>query len=116
MGGHIAEGAREVLSSSGDYHFLRGQIWIVFCVSVLVTAAYWLGSAGTFRPGGDSNALGILMGLPSGWIAFICGSTYSYMWCWDHREQVKISLYYKVIFGVQTFLLLCLLILLLGGG
>ena len=29
MGHSVAEGAKEVLSSSGGYNFLRGQIWVV---------------------------------------------------------------------------------------
>jgi hypothetical protein len=93
MGGHIADGAREALSGSGDYHFLRGQVWIVFCVSVLVTAAYWLGSANVFHAG-EGSPLDTLMRLDSGWIAFICGSTYAYMWAYDHWRQVKDSRYY----------------------
>ena len=90
----VAEGAKEILGASGDYHFLRGQVWIVFSTSVIATISYWLGLAGVFSAGG-TGAMDILMGLPAGWLAFVCGSTYAYMWCWDHRDRVRDSPYYK---------------------
>jgi hypothetical protein len=110
---HVAEGAREVLGANGDYHSLRGQVLVVFCLSVISAVFYWLGATGAFRVVGDSNALSILIGLPAGWLAVVCGSAYSYMWCWDHWELVRRSLYYKLIFGSRAFLILCLLIFLL---
>lgn len=95
IGEHIAEGAKEILGVNGEYHFLRGQTWIVFSVSVLVSAAYWLGSANVLEAPDGSMALDTLMNLPSGWIAFVCGSMYAYMWGWDRWDKVKGSLYYK---------------------
>jgi hypothetical protein len=116
MGEHVAEGAKEILRESGDYHFLRGQVWVVFCLSLLAAISYWLGSANVLKAAGNSNPMDILMGLPSGWLAFICGSVYAYMWSWDHWKLVKGSAYYKLISALQVFLTLCLLVFLLSWG
>ena len=112
-GSAVAEGAKEILGASGDYHFLRGQIWIVFSTSVIATISYWLGLAGVFSAGGTS-AMDILMGLPAGWLAFICGSTYTYMWSWDHWDQVKDSPYYKAGLAVMAAALVMIAVYLLG--
>jgi hypothetical protein len=113
MAGYVTEGARKTLGVNGDYHFLRGQVGIVFCMSVLVTLAYWLGSANVFRSGDGAGPLETLIMLPSGWLAFICCSLYAYMWAWDHWHQVKNSLYYKGCLGVMAALLVLMIAYLL---
>jgi hypothetical protein len=113
MGKHVADGAKEILQASGDYHFLRGQVGVVCCMSVLATLAYWLGSANVLRAGEAANPLEILVMLPSGWLAFICCATYAYMWGWDHWNEVKNSLYYKGCLALMTVLLLLLIAYLL---
>jgi hypothetical protein len=113
MGAAIADGARDALGANGDYRFLRGQVWIVCFMSVIVTLAYWLGSAGALRAGDDMGALETLLMLPSGWIAFVCASLYAYMWGFDHWKQVKESVYYKGILAFLGLILLALLAFLL---
>jgi hypothetical protein len=110
MGRHVTEGAMGILGAIGDYHFLRGQVRAVFCISVLAAVSYWLGSAGVFSVGGDTGPLGLLMGLPCGWLAFACGSVYVYMWSWDHWERVRESIYYRGILALQGMALLALFI------
>jgi hypothetical protein len=113
MGAAIADGAKDVLGANEDYRFLRGQVWIVFFISVLATLAYWLGSAGALRAGEDMGALETLLMLPSGWIAFVCCSLYAYMWGFDHWKQVKESVYYKGILAFLGLIPLALLAFLL---
>jgi hypothetical protein len=106
----IAEGAKEVLETRDDYHFLRGQVWIACFISTLTALAYWLGSTGTLNAGDNTGTLDLLLMLPSGWLAFICCSLYTYMWAFDHWKKVKKSLYYKGILALQGLILLALFI------
>jgi hypothetical protein len=95
MGDYIADGAKEVLGARDEYHLLRGQVLVVCLISILATLAYWLGYAKVLNFGDSAGPLGILLTLPSGWIAFVCCSLYTYMWGFDHWKQVKKSLYYS---------------------
>jgi hypothetical protein len=113
MGAAIADGAKEVLGGSEDYRFLRGQVWIVCFIILLVTLAYWLGSANALKAGADMGVLETLLMLPSGWIVFVCCSLYVYMWGFDHWKQVNESVYYKVILAFLGLILLALLAFLL---
>jgi hypothetical protein len=114
MGEKIAEGAGQTLASFGEYHFLRGQVWITFLMSVIASLSYWLGSANVIR-GGGMGPLEILLLLPSGWLAVICCSMYAYMWSWDHWKLVKNSIRHKLIFASQILLIFCLMAFLLNG-
>jgi tetrahydromethanopterin S-methyltransferase subunit G len=109
MGDYIAEGAKEVLEARDEYYFLRGQVRVICFSSILMTLAYWLGSANVLRAGGDTDALHVLLMLPSGWLAFVCCSLYTYMWVFDHWKKVKKSTYYKGILALQALILLALL-------
>jgi hypothetical protein len=113
MGDYIAEGAKDALGASEEYHFLRGQVRVVCLISVLTTLAYWLGSTDTLRNGDGTGPLEILLMLPSGWVTFVCGSLYTCMWAFDHWKQVKKSVYYRVILALQGVILMCLLIFML---
>jgi hypothetical protein len=108
MGDYIAKGVEETLGARDDYHFLRGQVWIVCCISLLMAVAYWLGSVGALNADNDVGALDMLLRLPSGWVAFICCSLYTYMWAFDHWKKVKKSVYYKSILALQGLILLVL--------
>jgi hypothetical protein len=108
MKGCIEEGAKEVLGTRDDYHFLRGQVWIVCCLSILASLAYWLGSTGVFNAGDNTSMFDMLLMLPSGWLAFICSSLYTYMWAFDHWKKVKKSPYHKGILALQVLILLLL--------
>jgi hypothetical protein len=104
----IAEGAKEVLGTRDDYYFLRGQVWVVCCLSILSALAYWLGSTGVFSTSDNTGMFDMLLMLPSGWLAFICCSLYTYMWAFDHWKKVKKSLYYRGILALQALILLVL--------
>jgi ElaB/YqjD/DUF883 family membrane-anchored ribosome-binding protein len=108
MGDCIVEEAKEVLGARDDYHFLRGQVWVVCLIGLLTTLAYWLGSG--YMPGvdDDTGALRTLLMLPSGWLMFVCCSLYTYMWAFDHWKKVKKSAYYKGILALQGLILLVL--------
>jgi hypothetical protein len=108
MGDYIAGRAKEVLATGDEYHFLRGQVWIVCFIGTLAALAYWLGSEHTLSIGNDAGALDMLLRLPSGWVTFICCSLYTYMWAFDHWKKVKKSVYYKGILALQGFVLLIL--------
>jgi hypothetical protein len=113
MGDYIAEGAKDALGASEEYHFLRGQVRVVCLISVLTALAYWLGSAHALSVDNDTEPLEILLMLPSGWVTFICGSLYTWMWAFDHWKQVKKSAYYKGILTLLGVMLACLLMFML---
>jgi hypothetical protein len=113
VGTHVAEGAKEILGVNGDYHFLRGQVWTVFLMSVFATVSYWLGAAKVFSAGQGAGTLDTLANLPSGWIAFVCGSMYAYMWGWDHWDKVRGSLYYKAVLAMIAVVLVMIAVYLL---
>lgn len=108
IGDSIADEAKEVLGTRDDYHFLRGQVWIACLISILTTLAYWLGSKHTLSVGDDAGAVRTLLMLPSGWLAFVCYSLYTYMWAFDHWKKVKKSAYYRGILVLQGLVLLLL--------
>jgi hypothetical protein len=108
MKGCITEGAKEVLGTRDDYYFLRGQVWVVCCLSILSALAYWLGSTGVFSTSDNTGMFDMLLMLPSGWLVFICCSLYTYMWAFDHWKKVKKSLYYRGILALQALILLVL--------
>jgi hypothetical protein len=114
MGVSVAEGAKEVLGANREYHFLRGQVWIICLMSLAASLSYWLGSANVIS-GGGMGPLEILLLLPSGWLSVICSSLYAYMWAWDHWELVKNSRRHKLIFAAQIFLIFCLAAFLVSG-
>jgi len=48
MGRDIVDSAKEILKTSGEFHFLRGQVLIVFITVLMAALGYWLGSVGAF--------------------------------------------------------------------
>jgi hypothetical protein len=116
MGHHVAEGAKEVLSSSGGYHFLRGQIWVVCLIGTLAGIAYWLGSAGWPRSGDGTGPLEAIAALPSGWAVFVCGVMYAYMWAFDNWGLVRGSRFYKGVLGLMGMALSALFVLMAWMG
>jgi hypothetical protein len=101
MGYHVAEGAKEVLSSSGGYHFLRGQIWVVCVTGIFAAIAYRLGSAGALGPAEGIGPLEAMIMLPSGWAVFVCGVMYAYMWAFDNWDRVKGSRFFKGVLALM---------------
>jgi hypothetical protein len=108
MGRHVAEGAKEVLGSSGGYHFLRGQIWAVCITGIFAAIAYRLGSDGALRPGEGIGPIEAVIMLPSGWAVFVCGVMHAYMWASDNWGRVKGSGFYKAALAVMGMALFAL--------
>ncbi|MDR1137258.1 MAG: hypothetical protein LBK91_02940 [Synergistaceae bacterium] len=108
MGHSVAEGAKEILSSCGEYHFLRGQVWIVCLTGILSAVAYWLGLVSALRNGEGFWLLETMIMLPSGWAVFVCGAMYAYMWAFDNWSRVKESRFYQgvlALMGIAIFAL-----------
>jgi hypothetical protein len=109
MGSHIAEEAKGVLAASEEFHFLRGQVWMVCLITLMMTLAYWLGTMNVLRVEKNFTFLKALLTLPAGCVAFVCASSYTVMWAFDHWRWVKRYISYKVILALQGLLLLALL-------
>ncbi|MDR2782391.1 MAG: hypothetical protein LBB48_00860 [Treponema sp.] len=109
MGSHIAEGARDVLAANEEFHFLRGQTWMICLITLMTTLAYWLGTLNVLRVEGDFTFLKALLTLPAGCVAFVCASSYTVMWAFDHWRLVKRRISYKVVLALQALLLLALI-------
>jgi hypothetical protein len=57
MGSHIAASAKDVLGSTSEFHYLRGQVMTVCLISMIAALAYWLGTANVISiPGGRDGA------------------------------------------------------------
>jgi len=108
MGETITNGARETLTSLGEYHTLRGQTILVCFICLTSSLAYWLGAnnfLSTVSPGG---ALEAFLFLPAGWSVFFCGATYTFLWAGDHWGRIKKTKLYRTFLGLQIFFLLLL--------
>jgi hypothetical protein len=113
MAGHIAEEAKGVLAASEEFHFLRGQTWMVCLITLMMTLSYWLGTMNVLRVEEDFTFLKALLMLPAGGVAFVCAFFYTVMWAFDHWRCVKKYISYKVVLALQGLVLLALLVHLL---
>jgi hypothetical protein len=105
MGDEIAAGAREILTPFGEYHALRGQTILVCFICVISAIAYRFGEARVLNAAPHGGAFEAFLFLPAGWSVFFCGTTYSFLWAGDHWGRIKKKTLYKIILGVQLFLL-----------
>jgi hypothetical protein len=112
MGAHIAMGAKDVLGAHEEFHFFRGQTWIVCLITLLTTLAYWFGTLNLLRVD-DLNPLKTILMLPAGGVALFCGSSYTLFWVMDRWGLVKEYISYKVLLALQGLVLLALLVQLL---
>ena len=113
MGEDIADGARKVLTSFGEYHSLRGQTILVCFICLISSLAYWLGASNFLNIVPSGGAFEALLFLPAGWSVFFCGATYSFFWVGDHWGRIKRTKLYKTLLGLQVFFLLVLALSLL---
>jgi hypothetical protein len=109
MAGHIAEETKGVLAESEEFHFLRGQMWMVCLITLLMTTAYWLGTMNVFQTSGGITFIDALFMLPAGGVAFLCAFFCTVMWAFDHWRWVKKYISYKVVLSLQVLVLLALL-------
>ena len=113
MGEVVADGADKILTSYGEYHTHRGHTVLVCFTSLVSTLAYWLGANNFLRGAPSGSALENFLFLPGGWGIFICGATYSLLWSGDNWGKIKRTKLYRIFLGVQVFLLLILVLILL---
>jgi hypothetical protein len=113
MGHEVAAGAKDILSSSKEFHIMRGYIVTVAVVGVISTVAYWLGVSDILRMDKINGPWEAVLLLPAGWWLLFCCAAYTYFWCFDHWEQVKRSIFFKVILALQTLVMAGLLTFLL---
>jgi hypothetical protein len=110
MGRHIADSAKDVLGSTAEFHYLRGQVMTVCLISMMATLAYWLGTANVISVPGEMGPIDVLFMLPAGWVAFTCCFFCSLTWGSDHWEQVKRSNWYKAALAAQALMLFAFVI------
>jgi hypothetical protein len=108
MGNEIAESAKDVLSSTKEFHFLRGQTFVAGLIIALSVVSYWLGTVYGFGNEDKSDYLSILLRLPAGMVALYCGFVCIVMWCSDHWKLLKRDIFCKVRLGLQILVLLAL--------
>jgi hypothetical protein len=114
MGRDIADSAKNVLKTNGDFHFLRGQVITVCITALMATLAYWLGSAGVFDFGEGRSFVRAFLRIPASGLAFICGLAYVYFWYFDHDRLISSHITYTIKFALQVLVLLVLLLHVLG--
>jgi hypothetical protein len=110
MGAQIAESAKGVLSSTEEFHFMRGQIFVAGVVMTLSVVAYLLGAVYGFGNEGNPDFLGVLLRLPAGSVVLYCGFVYTVLWCLDHWKLLKRDFFRKILFGLQILVLFALFI------
>jgi hypothetical protein len=108
MSGYIMDSAKEVLTSTKEFHFLRGQMFVVCLTSVLASLAYRLGAGETLNWTENMSFLEALFKLPAGGILLICSAGYFFTWVLDYWRQVKKFTSWKVMLGAQVLMLLTL--------
>jgi hypothetical protein len=113
MGVQIAESAKGVLSTTEEFHFMRGQTFVSGLILVLSVVSYWLGAAYGFGNEDKSDYLSIFLRLPAGMVVLYCGFVYAMLWCLDHWKLLKRNTFCKVRLGLQILVLLALLVYLL---
>ena len=113
MGSEIAESAKGALSTTEEFHFLRGQTFVVGTEIIISVVAYLLGAVYGFGSEDTSDFLGVLLRFPAGMVILYCGFVYAVMWAFDHWKLLKRDTFCKVRFGLQILVLLALLIYLL---
>jgi hypothetical protein len=113
MGNEIAESAKGVLSSTEEFHFLRGQTFIAGLIIALSVVSYCLGAVYGFGDSDREDFLSLFLRLPAGNVALYCGSVYTVMWCFDRWNLLKRDIFLMVRFGLQILVLIALLIYLL---
>jgi len=109
MGEQIAQNAKSTLTSYKEHHFLRGQVLVVWMVTLLSTIAYALGAAFGF---GDpaQNVVELILKLPTGFtVLFVCGAFYAMLWSCDYWWQIQSKALYKTRFVAQILVLVALL-------
>jgi hypothetical protein len=109
----IAEGARETLTAKGEYHALRGQLILIACLTMIMSAFYRLGAGNVFGMGETRSAISTILHLPAGWCLFIACAMYAYCWAADNWKLVKKSLFYKAALAGISLLALVILITML---
>jgi hypothetical protein len=113
MGHDIAESAKGVLSSTEEFHFMRGQMFVAGTVIIISVIAYLLGAVYGFGSEGGGDFLDILLRLPAGNVVLYCGFAYTVMWGFDHWKLLKRDIFRKVWFGLQILVLIALFVYLL---
>lgn len=108
MGKAVAEGARETLTSVGEYQTARGRAVLCCFLSLTSVLAYWMGANGFLNAVPPGGAFEAFMFLPAGWSVFFCGAAYTFLWSADHWGQLRRTALYKTLFGLQVVLLLFL--------
>ena len=108
MGKAIADGARDTLTSFGEYHTLRGRTILICFICLTSSLAYWLGANNFLSVVPSGGALEALLFLPAGWSVFFCGVTYTFLWAGDHWGRIKKTTLYRTFLGLQIFFLLIL--------
>jgi hypothetical protein len=108
MGDCIAREAKSVLGAHEEFHFFRGQTWMVCLIKLLTTLAYWFGATNTLSVD-DMSPLKGLLTLPAGGVALFCGFSYSLFWVKDRWGFVTEYISYKVLLAMQGVVLLALL-------
>jgi hypothetical protein len=105
MGNEIAEEARGVLTSFGEYQTLRGHTILAGFLCLTFALAYRLGKLDVLSAAPPRSTLEAFLLLPAGWSVFFCGATYTFLWTGDHWNTIKRRTLYKTLFGVQVFFL-----------
>ena len=113
MGDVIAGRAAESLTAVGEYHSLRGKVFVVGFLSIVLALAYWFGSVNALGFASSGGPLEALLFLPAGWCVFFCGVTYTFFWVGDHWKRIKRTILYKTFLGLQLFFLVLLASMLL---
>jgi hypothetical protein len=113
MGFQIAESAKDVLSTTKEFHFLRGQTFVAGLIIVMSAVSYWFGVVYGFGNEDSGDFFDVLLRIPAGSVVLYCGFVYVVMWCFDHWKLLKRDTFCKVRFGLQILVLLALLIYLL---
>jgi hypothetical protein len=101
MGDAIADGAREALTATGEYHSLRGQIMLLCFLCVVSSLAYWMGAAGFLESVSPGGRLEAILFLPAGWCVFFSGATYTFLWVGDHWGRIRKTALFKAFLGAQ---------------
>jgi hypothetical protein len=113
MGAQVTESAKGILSSTEEFHFMRGQTYVAGLIIALSAVSYWLGAIYGFGNEDSSDFLGILLRLPAGSVMLYCGFVYTVLWCVDYWKLLKRDIFCKVRLGLQMLVLVALFVYLL---
>jgi hypothetical protein len=110
MGDEIAESAKDVLSTTKEFHFLRGQTFVAGLIIALSVVSYWLGAVYGFVNEDESDFFSMFLRLPAGIVVWYCGFVYAVFWSFDHWKLLKRDISCKVILALKILILLALLL------